>query len=91
MEVTGNVECAGDRAHRAGLPIQERRRDASAKGRAGTGRVKLGDCDEVIEDHPGPVWKLLIALDWSPLRPTGQPRERNEAETLRWRRKRLRK
>jgi hypothetical protein len=53
--------------------------------------VKLGDCDEVIEDHPGPVWKLLIALDWSPLRPTGQPRERNEAETLRWRRKRLRK
>jgi transposase len=37
--------------------------------------------------HPGHVWKLLIALGWSPQRPTGRARERNEAETLRWKRK----
>ena len=40
-----------------------------------------------VRYHPGHVWKLLIALGWSPQRPTGRARERNEAETLRWKRK----
>jgi len=32
-----------------------------------------------VRYHPGHVWKLLIALGWSPQRPTGQARERNRA------------
>jgi transposase len=40
-----------------------------------------------VRYHPGHVWKLLIGLGWSPQRPTGRARERNEAETLRWKRK----
>jgi len=33
------------------------------------------------------VWKLLIALGWSPQRPTGQARERNRAAVEHWKRK----
>ena len=40
-----------------------------------------------VRYHPGYVWKLLIALGWSPQRPSGRARERNEAEILRWKRK----
>jgi transposase len=39
-----------------------------------------------VRYHPGHVWKLLIALGWSPQRPTGRARERNQGETLRWKR-----
>lgn len=35
--------------------------------------------------HAGHVWKLLIALGWSPQRPVGRARERNEAAVRRWR------
>ena len=35
----------------------------------------------------GHVWKLLVALGWSPQRPTGRARERNEEEIRNWRKK----
>jgi Winged helix-turn helix len=34
--------------------------------------------------YPGQVWKLLIALGWSPQRPTGRARERNERQIEHW-------
>jgi len=40
-----------------------------------------------IRYHPGHVWKLLIALGWSPQRPVGQARERNRAEVESWKTK----
>jgi transposase len=40
-----------------------------------------------VRYHPGHVWKLLIALGWTPQRPTGRARERQEAEIMRWKRK----
>src|ERR1039458_3622337 len=40
-----------------------------------------------IRYHPGHVWKLLIALGWSPQRPVGQARERNRAEVESWKKK----
>lgn len=40
-----------------------------------------------VRYHPGHVWKLLIGLGWSPQRPEGRARERNEAEILHWKRK----
>jgi transposase len=39
-----------------------------------------------IQYHPGHVWKILVRLGWSPQRPTGRARERNEEEIRRWRR-----
>jgi transposase len=35
--------------------------------------------------HAGHVWKVLIALGWSPQRPVGRARERDEAAVRRWR------
>jgi transposase len=35
----------------------------------------------------GHVWKVLISLGWSPQRPTGRARERNEEEIRNWRKK----
>jgi transposase len=40
-----------------------------------------------VRYHPGHVWKLLIALGWSPQRPTGRARERNEEQIRHWKRK----
>ena len=40
-----------------------------------------------IRYHSGHVWKLLIALGWSPQRPTGRARERNEEAIRQWRQK----
>jgi transposase len=40
-----------------------------------------------VRYHEGHVWKLLQALDWSPQRPVGKARERNEAAIRGWRRK----
>jgi len=34
--------------------------------------------------HPGHVWKVLRALDWSCQRPTGRALERNEGTIQRW-------
>lgn len=31
-----------------------------------------------IRYHPGHVWKILVRLGWSPQRPVGRPRERDE-------------
>ena len=30
--------------------------------------------------HPGHVWKILVRLGWSPQRPVGRARERNEEQ-----------
>lgn len=37
--------------------------------------------------HKGHVWKILVSLGWSPQRPTGRARERNEEEIRTWKRK----
>lgn len=40
-----------------------------------------------IHYHPGHVWKVLVNLGWSPQRPTGKARERNEQLIQTWRKK----
>jgi len=40
-----------------------------------------------IRYHPGDVWKVLVNLGWSPQRPTGKARERNEELIQTWRKK----
>ena len=40
-----------------------------------------------VRYHPGHVWKLLVALGWSPQRPSGRARERNQEQILHWKRK----
>ncbi len=37
--------------------------------------------------HPGHVWRVLRALNWSPQRPVGRALERNEEAILEWKRK----
>ena len=39
--------------------------------------------------HPGHVWKILVRLGWSPQRPVGRARERNEESIRQWRRRTL--
>ena len=39
-----------------------------------------------VRYHEGHVWKLLRALNWSPQRPVGKARERNEEAIRRWKR-----
>ena len=43
----------------------------------------LIECESGVRYHPGHVWKLRSALGWTPERPTGRARERNQAHTLR--------
>jgi transposase len=38
-----------------------------------------------VSYHPGHVWKLLIALGWSPQPSSGRTRERNVTEPKNWR------
>src|SRR4051812_37402656 len=38
-----------------------------------------------VRYHAGHVWKILISLGWSPQRPTGRARERNEEAIRVWR------
>ena len=40
-----------------------------------------------VHYHEGHVWKILQALRWSPQRPVGKARERNEAAIRSWRKK----
>jgi transposase len=40
-----------------------------------------------VRYHEGHVWKVLVSLGWSPQRPTGKARERNEEQIRAWRRK----
>ena len=40
-----------------------------------------------VRYHEGHVWKLLRSLNWSPQRPVGKARERNEEAIRTWRRK----
>ena len=40
-----------------------------------------------VDYHEGHVWKVLRGLGWSPQRPVGQARERNEEAIRSWKRK----
>ena len=40
-----------------------------------------------VSYHIGHVWKILIGLGWSPQRPTGRARERNEEAIRNWKKK----
>lgn len=40
-----------------------------------------------VDYHEGHVWKLLRSLNWSPQRPVGKARERNEEAIREWRHK----
>lgn len=40
-----------------------------------------------VRYHEGHVWKVLIGLGWSPQRPTGRARERDEQRIRVWRKK----
>ena len=40
-----------------------------------------------VDYHEGHVWKILVELGWSPQRPAGRARERNEEQIRRWKRK----
>ena len=37
-----------------------------------------------VRYHPGHVWKILVALGWSPQRAVGPEPDRKEYKTLRW-------
>jgi transposase len=37
-----------------------------------------------VRYHQGHVWKLLVGLGWSPQRPEGRARERNEEQIRHW-------
>lgn len=39
-----------------------------------------------VSYHPGHVWKVLRAMNWSPQRPVGRALERNEAAIAEWKR-----
>ncbi len=40
-----------------------------------------------VRYHEGHVWKLLVGLGWSPQRPVGRARERNEEQIQRWKKR----
>ncbi len=40
-----------------------------------------------VRYHPGHVWKILRQLHWSPQRPVGRARERNELAIAEWKKK----
>ena len=81
--------------------VSEWRRQYLQHGAAGlrrAGRKPLWSCPRVarliadefgVDYHAGHVWKILRALDWSPQRPVGKARERNEEAIRTWRRKTL--
>jgi hypothetical protein len=39
-----------------------------------------------VRYHPSQVWRILLALDWSPQKPQRLARERDEVAIARWRR-----
>jgi transposase len=40
-----------------------------------------------VRYHEGHVWKVLVGLGWSPQRPEGRARERNEEQIQQWKKK----
>jgi transposase len=40
-----------------------------------------------VRYHEGHVWKVLVGLGWSPQRPEGRARERNEEQIRHWKKK----
>ena len=40
-----------------------------------------------VRYHQGHVWKILVSLGWSPQRPEGRARERQEEQVRQWKKK----
>jgi transposase len=40
-----------------------------------------------VRYHEGHVWKILVGLGWSPQRPEGRARERNEEQIQQWKKR----
>jgi transposase len=40
-----------------------------------------------VRYHEGHVWKLLVRLGWSPQRPVGRARERDQAQIQHWKKR----
>ena len=40
-----------------------------------------------VRYHEGHVWRLLVGLGWSPQRPVGRARERNQEQVQHWKKK----
>lgn len=40
-----------------------------------------------VRYHEGHVWKILVSLNWSPQRPEGRARERDEKQVQHWNKK----
>jgi len=84
---------AGRKA-RLSVPQRERLEGLLQRGPEALGyQTPLWTCPRVahlieqefgIRYHEGHVWKILIGLGWSPQRPTGRARERNEPAIRAW-------
>ncbi len=76
LERPGSLLLAGPEAHGFPTPLWTCPRVARLIG------------DEFgVNYHAGHVWKILQALNWSPQRPVGKARERNEEAIRTWKRK----
>jgi transposase len=49
--------------------------------------VDLIEREFQVRYHEGHVWKILVSLGWSPQRPEGRARERNEEQVRQWKKK----
>ncbi len=49
--------------------------------------VDLIEQEFAVRYHEGHVWKILVGLGWSPQRPEGRARERNEEQVRQWKKK----
>ena len=84
---------AGRKA-RLSVPQRERLEGLLRRGPEALGyQTPLWTCPRVahlieqefgIRYHEGHVWKILVGLGWSPQRPTGRARERNEPAIRAW-------
>jgi transposase len=87
---------AGRKA-RLSVPQRERMEGLLLRGPEALGyQTPLWTCPRVahlieqefgIRYHEGHVWKILVGLGWSPQRPTGRARERNEQAIRTWKRR----
>ncbi len=90
---------AGRAGRRARLSVSQRERleGLLVRGPEALGyQTSLWTCPRVahlieqefgIRYHEGHVWKILVGLGWSPQRPTGRARERNEEAIRTWQRR----
>jgi transposase len=85
------------RKARLSVPQRERLEGLLLRGPEALGyQTPLWTCPRVahlieqefgIRYHEGHVWKILVGLGWSPQRPTGRARERNEQAIRAWKRR----